>query len=240
MQQPPTGYGQAPQWHGQQQSATQGEQLNQQPYAPYPPLQEFSPQQPYSPHYSQFQQQFAPSTQLHQQYSLQSPDPIQPPQKKSNTVKYFVFGFGVLIVIIFLIFVAAAITGNSGSTPSSTLSEPDYKAKTVDTTVAFLDKESNQGKGVDVHFTATILNFVKDSNGNTAGANVDDSSTSGVVQVEFPSGTDLTQLNTGDNIEVWGVDEGSFSGTNGFGATVQEVAIGALYINDQTTTYQTA
>jgi hypothetical protein len=154
-------------------------------------------------------------------------------------VKYFVFGFGALIVIIFLIFVAAAISGNPGSTPSSTLSEPAYKAGTVDTTVAFLDKESNQGKGVDVHFTATILNFVKDSNGNTAGANVDDASTSGVVQVIFPSGTDLSQLNTGDNIEVWGRDEGSFSGTNAFGATVQEVGIGALYINDQTTGYQT-
>ena len=91
-----------------------------------------------------------------------------------------------------------------------------------------------------MHFTATILNFVKDSNGNTAGANVDDGITSGVIQVIFPSGTDLSQINTGDTIEVWGVDEGSFSGTNGFGATVQEVAVSAVYMTDQTTTYQTA
>ena len=56
----------------------------------------------------------------------------------------------------------------------------------------------------------------------------------------FPSGTDLSQINTGDTIEVWGVDEGSFSGTNGFGATVQEVAVSAVYMTDQTTTYQTA
>jgi len=47
-------------------------------------------------------------------------------------------------------------------------------------------------------------------------------------------------VNTGDTIEVWGVDQGSFSGTNGFGAPVQEVAIEALYMTDQTTSYQTA
>ena len=64
--------------------------------------------------------------------------------------------------------------------------------------------------------------------------------TSGIIQVIFPSGTDLSQINTGDTIEVWGVDEGSFSGTNGFGATVQEVAVSAVYMTDQTTTYQTA
>ena len=161
-------------------------------------------------------------------------------KKKRNVIKYFVLGFSILIVIIFLIFVAAAITGNTGGTSSSTLSEPDYKASTVDTTVANLDKNSNQDKGTNVHFTATILNFVKDSNGNTAGANVDNGFTSGVIQVIFPTGTDLSQINTGDTIEVWGVDEGSFSGTNGFGATVQEVAVSAVYMTDETTTYQTA
>ena len=132
------------------------------------------------------------------------------------------------------------LSGNTGSTASSTLSEPDYKARTTNTTVANLDKDSNQDKGADVHFTATILNFVKDSNGNTAGANVDNGLTSGVVQVEFTSGTDLSRINTGDSIEVWGVDQGSFSGTNAFGATVQEVAVSAVYMTDQTTGYQTA
>jgi hypothetical protein len=114
------------------------------------------------------------------------------------------------------------------------------KASTLNTTVATLDKDSNADKGKNVHFTATILNFVKDSNGNTAGANVDNGFTSGVIQVVFPSGTDLSKLNTGDTIEVWGVDEGAFSGKNAFGATIQEVGIGARYMSDQTTGYQTA
>jgi hypothetical protein len=240
MQEQPTGYGPTPQWYGQQQSVTQGDQWNQQNHAPYPPIQEFAPQQPFPPHHGQFKQPLAPSPQWNQQSSFQSHESIKPPQKKSNTVKYFVFGFVALIGIIFLIFVAAAITSNSGSTPSSTLSEPDYKANAVHTTVGDLNKESNQDKGVDVYFNCTILSFVKDSNGNTVGANVDNELSSGVIQVIFPSGTDLSQINTGDNLDVWGQDEGSFSGTNVFGVIIQEVAVGALYMTDDTTGYQTA
>jgi cytoskeletal protein RodZ len=115
--------------------------------------------------------------------------------------------------------------------------ETVYKASTINTTVATLDKDGNVDNGKDVHFTATILNFVKDNSGNTAGANVDDPNTSGVIQVVFPQGTDLSRLNTGDTLEVWGTDAGVSSGTNAFGATVQEVGIAALYMTDQTTGY---
>ena len=240
MQQPLTGYGQSPQWNGQpQQPLPPNEQWAQQPYTPYPPQQELIPQQPF-PQPGQFQQPITPNPQWSQQPSWQTPPEPQTPKKKRNVIKYFVLGFSILIVVVFLLFVAAAITGNTGGAPSTALSEPDYKATAIDTNVEDIDKVSNQIKGADVHFTATILNFVKDSNGNTAGANVDDGITSGIIQVIFPSGTDLSQINTGDTIEVWGVDEGSFSGTNGFGATVQEVAVSAVYMTDQTTTYQTA
>lgn len=115
--------------------------------------------------------------------------------------------------------------------------ETVYKASTTSTTVATLDKDGNVDQGKDVHFTATILNFVKDDSGNTAGANVDDPNTSGVIQVVFPQGTDLSRLNTGDTLEVWGTDAGVSSGPNAFGATVQEVGIAALYMTDQTTGY---
>lgn len=115
-----------------------------------------------------------------------------------------------------------------------------YKASTTDTTVATLDKDGNANSGKDVHFTATILNFVKDSSGNTAGANLDDpNAVTGVVQIAFPTGTDLSQLNTSDVLEVWGTDGGTASGQNAFGATVQEVVISANYMTDKTTGYQT-
>ncbi len=115
--------------------------------------------------------------------------------------------------------------------------EQAYKASATDTTVANLDKDGNSDQGNIVHFTATILNFVKDDSGNTAGVNVDDPNTSGVIQVGFPGGTDLSQLNTGDSLEVWGQDMGTASGTNAFGATIQEVVVSAVYMTDQTTGY---
>lgn len=92
-----------------------------------------------------------------------------------------------------------------------------------------------------VHFTAQILNFVKDDSGNTAGANVDtpNSFSTSVIQVAFPVGTDLSQLNQSDIIEVWGIDDGTSSGQNAFGGTVQEVGITALYMSDLTTNYHT-
>src|SRR6266699_1438925 len=95
--------------------------------------------------------------------------------------------------------------------------EAVYKASTTSTTVATLDKDGNVDQGKDVHFTATILNFVKDDSGNTAGANVDDPNTSGVIQVVFPQGTDLSRLNTDDTLEVWGTEAGVSSGPNAFG-----------------------
>lgn len=118
--------------------------------------------------------------------------------------------------------------------------EADYKASTTNTTVINLDKDGSADAGKDVHFTCQILNFVKDSTGNTAGANVDtqDSYSSSVIQVAFTPGTDLTQLNQGDILEVWGTDQGVSSGTNAYGGTVQEVGITAEYMNDQTTNYQ--
>ncbi len=127
-------------------------------------------------------------------------------------------------------------------TPVPTVSaaelEATYKASTTNTTIATLDKDGNADQGTDVHFTCTILNFVKDSNGNTAGANVDDPNTSGVVQIAFPPNTDLSQLNTGDILEVWGTDGGTSSGQNAFGATIQEVVISANYMTDKSTNYQ--
>jgi hypothetical protein len=115
--------------------------------------------------------------------------------------------------------------------------ETAYKTSTTDTTVATLDKDGNADSGNDEHFTATLVAFVKDSSGNTAGANVTDGS-GAFVQVIFTPGTDITQLNANDTIEVWGSNQGVSSGTNAFGGTVQEVVIQANYLADTTTGYK--
>ena len=125
--------------------------------------------------------------------------------------------------------------------PTETLAqiEADYKASTIPTTVSNIDKNGSTDQSTNEHFTGKILNFVKDSTGNTAGANVTglDASMS-VIQVAFPIGTDITQLNEEDLLEVWGTNQGVFSGSNAFGATIQEVGIDAQYMNDKTTSYQ--
>jgi hypothetical protein len=110
---------------------------------------------------------------------------------------------------------------------------------TTDTTVVSLDKDGNADQGKDVHFTSSISDFVKDSSGNTAGANVVDVNDPGsVIQVIFTPGTDISRMNTDDILEVWGSDQGTSSGTNAFGGTVQEVVVQAQYMKDQTTGYK--
>lgn len=221
------------------------------------------PQVPQQPMYQQQPPMYPPPTsygQLPQGYGQQpSPYPPQqpyvqwsqqpygqypppPPKKKRRILRYCLFTSAIILGIFVLLIVIGAIIGNNGSnTPSSsTLSELDFKALSIDTTVATLDKDGNQDKNMNIHFTATILNLVKNSNGNTGGANVDSPATSGVVQVIFPAGIDLNKINTGDTLEVWGTDEGTFSGQNLFGANIQEVGIQAAYMTDQTTGYQTA
>lgn len=210
MQEPPPGQPWQPPQNNGQQPTSYG-QPQQQP-SPYPP------QQPY----------------------VQYPPP--PPKKKRRILRYCLIISAIILGIFVLLIVIGAIIGNSGSSTSSTstLSESDFKALSTDTTVDTLDKDGNQDKNLNVYFTCTIMRFVKDSNGNTAGANVENGFTSGVVQVIFPAGTNLNKLNTGDTLEVWGTDEGTFSGPNLFGATVQEVAVQAAYMTDQTTGYQTS
>ena len=240
MQQPPTGYGQYPQWSGQlQQPLPPSEQWAQQPYTPYPPQQELIPQQPF-PQPGQFQQSITPNPQSSQQPSWQTPLPPKTPKKKSKLFKIVLIAAAVLIVLTvgFVIF-ENTIGSESTSMKYQTMSQSQYKAITTYTTEENIDKDGNNDKGKDVHFLCQIVNFVKDSNGNTSGANVDGNSHSGFVQVTFPANTNLTKLIAGDTLEVWGVDEGTFSGNNAFGATVQEVVISAAYMTDVTTTYDT-
>jgi hypothetical protein len=133
-----------------------------------------------------------------------------------------------------------APTAKPKPTQSPAQIEADYKINTTDTDVASLDKDGNADMGNEEHFTCTLVAFVKDSSGTTAGANVTDpgSVSSSFVQIIFTPGTDITQLNTQDTVEVWGTNMGVSSGTNAFGGTVQEVVVQAKYMNDTTTGYK--
>jgi hypothetical protein len=126
-------------------------------------------------------------------------------------------------------------------TPKPTLTpaqvETTFKQGTTDTTVADIDKNGSAESGKFVHFTASIVNFVKDSSGTTAGANVTDGNGTD-IQIAFNPDANINQMNTGDAIEVWGISQGVASGQNAFGATIQESVVGEMYLTDQTSGYQ--
>ena len=167
------------------------------------------------------------------------------PMEPSQVKKASAWRWGLPALIVISVLASLLIGWFSYSTHSTTnmphnagMSEQQYKDMTTYSTVANLDKDGSSGAGKDVHFITTILNFVKDSSGNTAGANVTDPTTIGsIIQVEFPAGTNVDQLNAQDRLEVWGTDGGTYTGANGFGATIHEVVISALYMSDQTTGY---
>ena len=237
-------------------------QQPQQPNTQYPPQQ--PPWQPQPPPPNTYY----PPPPWQQPPMMPPPLPPRPPGKKANP--WLILGIIAAVIIFGGIIANAAqsttpqsnTTVNTADTPTDTPAptatdtpsptptptvdpaqiEELYKTTTKSTTVDNLDKDGNADKGKDVHFTCKILRFVKDDSGNTAGANVEspNSYSMSVVQVVFPSGTDITRLNEGDLLEIWGTDEGVFSGKNAFGGDVQEVGIGALYITDTTTNYQTS
>jgi hypothetical protein len=126
------------------------------------------------------------------------------------------------------------------STETAAQIETSYKASTTSTTVTSLDTVGNNDQGQNVYFKCKILNSVRDTNGAIAGANVSDidSSSNSVIEVLFPDNTDVTQVNQGDTLEVWGLDTGMADETSTDGTSIQEVVVLALYIDDQTTGYQ--
>ncbi len=214
----------------------------QQPQSQYfPPSQVPPPYYPYQPG---------------QQYPLPTPQG-KPPKKRT---KGLVIGAIILLLVIGLcsgVMHATTTTADTTTTPDTPSAtqvptatpEPTrspaqlaaaYKSKTTSTTVTTIDKKGNNGQNDEVHFVCTIMSFVKNSSGNTATANVSDVGgyTGSLVQILFTPNTDVTQLNNNDIVEVWGSDQGVATGTNAFGATVQEVVVQVTYLTDKTTGYK--
>jgi hypothetical protein len=112
-----------------------------------------------------------------------------------------------------------------------------------ETTVTMLNKEGNSYKGMHVFFIGALKNFVQVPDGSAATVSdpnaVFDSNASGVIAIEFPTGTDLEKVNTGDTLAVWGIDAGTVSETNTLKVSIQEVIVTAVYITDDTTGYAT-
>lgn len=118
-----------------------------------------------------------------------------------------------------------------------TQSPSQYKKSAQNVGVADIAKDPNSFEGKTVTFQAVILNFARDSNGNPVAANIDGPDYSGPIQIEFSPGISVKDINQNDTITVWGQGAGSFSGTNAYGATIQEGAVYEVYLHDSTTGY---
>lgn len=172
-----------------------------------------------------------------QSYHYQ-PTPVALPAQPKQAGKCLYITLAVVAVVALLIVGTLVVAVVLDAGRSATVEDAStYKLNTTASTVTSLDKAGSAGANAEVSFTCTIGNFVKDDSGNTAGANVNDPASNSVIQVAFPAGTDITRLNSGDTLEVWGTDQGTDTGQNGFGVTIQEVVIHAKYLDDTTTGY---
>lgn len=115
----------------------------------------------------------------------------------------------------------------------------DFETSAKAVTVADMYKDPNAYAGKTVYFTCTVDNFPKDENGNVSAINCSDPNDfSSNVQVNIKdAGVDITKVNKGDLIQVDALGDGTLSGTNAFGGTIQTagVTIGIGYFEDKTT-----
>ncbi|MGD0880504.1 MAG: hypothetical protein ABSB09_02900 [Acidimicrobiales bacterium] len=133
-------------------------------------------------------------------------------------------------------------TAAEPSTTTTTLSQAQivqqYENGATAATISQLSNDPSNYNGETVIFTGTIDKFLQDSSGNTAAMNVaDPNNPLAVAYVQLSSTADVTQMNTGDTVEIWGDGQGNVSGKNAFGGTVSQCAVTETYLTDQTTGY---
>ena len=133
-----------------------------------------------------------------------------------------------------------APTAEATSVPTPTLAPFSERMRTAEVvTVANLFNDPNSYMGANrlLTFKCKISSFVKDSSGNPSGMNCYDlNSYSDYVQISS-IGIDVSKMNEGDTLQVWGIDLGMVSGKNAFGATVSTTEVAELGMKDLTTGY---
>jgi hypothetical protein len=114
----------------------------------------------------------------------------------------------------------------------------DFEATAQAVAVSKLVNSPSTYNGSTVSFTATIVNFLQDSSGNTTAMNVSDPTDfSSLVYVQLSSTADVTKMNKGDTIKIWGDGSGTVSGTNAYGGSINESAVTEVYTQDITSGY---
>ncbi len=113
-----------------------------------------------------------------------------------------------------------------------------YEATAQNVPVSDLAKDPSQYNGKTVTVTATIYDFLQDSSGNTTAMNVQDpNDPSSDLYVQLSNSANVTKMNKGDTIVIWGDGAGVVSATNAFGGAINEATVSEVYLSDQTTGY---
>lgn len=137
---------------------------------------------------------------------------------------------------------AAPTTAPPATSPPTTQSQAQivqgYQNSTTSVTASQLANDPSTYKGQGVTFTGTIDTFLQDSSGNTTAMNVaDPNDPTSVIYVQLSNTADVTQMNKGDTVVIWGDALGSVSGKNAYGGTINQSAVNEVYLTDQTTNY---
>ena len=113
-----------------------------------------------------------------------------------------------------------------------------YEATATKVTVSQLGNSPSTYNGTTVTFDAVIYNFLQDSSGSTTAMNVyDPSDPTSFAYIQLSPFADVTQMNKGDTITIWGDGAGDVTTQNAYGGTIHETAVTETYLADTTTGY---
>jgi hypothetical protein len=116
----------------------------------------------------------------------------------------------------------------------------DYESSAKSVTIANLVKAPNAyGFGQTFEFAGIVANFLQDSSGNTTAMTISDpNDLTSFIYVQISPTCDVTKINKGDKVTIWGDGNGMVTGKNAFGTTVNEFSIIETYLADNATGYK--
>ncbi len=121
--------------------------------------------------------------------------------------------------------------------PTFTYDSNGFPMNYAKVNVSDIAKTPSDYNGKTIMFNCNIVAFAKNSSGDTAAINcADPNDITSIVQIDTTN-FNLHKMNQGDNINIYGMGEGSATGKNAFGTDVSEGIVMGLYINDLTSGY---
>lgn len=119
----------------------------------------------------------------------------------------------------------------------SLLNIKDFEKEAKVVSISDVDKDPYSYATNKVKFKGIISTFIKGEYGIQSVNISDPNDYSAIIVVEFSTNIDLTKINKGDLVTIWGTCGGVMDGTNSFGAKIVKGLVYELYLKDNTTGY---